>query len=67
MHDTLAGFEWVHLDRLRLAADVLLSETDVIPDSLEGELLLFRDRVERALLLPVAPEVTAGAGEGRRA
>jgi hypothetical protein len=40
----------LHLERLRLATDVLLSERDDIPDALEAELTLFRDRVEHALL-----------------
>jgi hypothetical protein len=40
----------LHLERLKLAADVLLSERDDIPDALEAELTLFRDRVEHALL-----------------
>jgi hypothetical protein len=50
--DTLAAFERTHLERLKLAADVLLSEHDAITDSLEVELTTFRDRVEHALLLP---------------
>ena len=40
----------LHLERLKLAADVLLSERDDIPDALEAELTLFRERVEHALL-----------------
>jgi hypothetical protein len=40
----------IHLERLKLAADVLLSERDDIPDTLEAELTLFRERVEHALL-----------------
>jgi hypothetical protein len=55
-HDALTDFGKVALDRLKLAADVLLSEADVIPDTLEVELVLFRERVERALLLPGRPE-----------
>jgi hypothetical protein len=54
-HDALTGFDKVSLDRLKLAADVLLSEADAIPDSLEVEVVLFRERVERALLLPGKP------------
>ena len=42
----------LHLERLKLAADVLLSERDDIPDTLEVELTLFRDLVEHALLSP---------------
>jgi len=47
-------FERIHLERLRLAADVILSEagTSVVGDVLEAELVLFKDRVERVLLLP---------------
>jgi hypothetical protein len=47
-------FERVHLERLRLAADVILSEvgTSIVGDVLEAELVLFKDRVERVLLLP---------------
>jgi hypothetical protein len=59
-HDALTGFGKVSLDRLKLAADVLLSEADVIPDSLEVEVVLFRERVERALLLPGKTAETGG-------
>jgi hypothetical protein len=45
----------IHLGRLKLAADVLLSEAGAIPEPLE-ELSIFRYRVERALLLPVRHE-----------
>jgi hypothetical protein len=54
-HDVLTDFERVGLERLKLAADVILSETDAIPDTLETELTLFRERVERALLHPIQP------------
>jgi hypothetical protein len=54
-HDALTGFGRISLERLKLAADVILSETDAIPDSLEVELTLFRERCERALLLPGKP------------
>jgi hypothetical protein len=54
-HDALTGFAKVSLDRLKLAADVILSEPDAIPDSLEVELTLFRERVEQAMLLPGKP------------
>ncbi len=54
-HNTLADFGRVSLERLKLAADVILSETDAIPDTLETELVLLRERIERALLLPVRP------------
>jgi hypothetical protein len=55
MNDALAAFERTHLERLKLAADILLAETDAIPGSLEVELTLFRDRVEHVLLLPGCP------------
>jgi hypothetical protein len=59
-HETAADRERIHLGRLKLAADVLLSESDTISDVLEAELSVFRDRVEQALLsLPsaVSPRV----------
>jgi hypothetical protein len=60
-HDALTGFGKVSLDRLKLAADVILSEADAIPDSLEVEVVLFRvERVERALLLPGKPAEAGG-------
>jgi hypothetical protein len=52
-HDALSNWDRVHLERLKLATDVLLSEAGSIPDLLEEELSLYRDRIERALLLPV--------------
>jgi hypothetical protein len=52
VNDTLADFGRTHLERLKLAADILLSEHDAITDSLEVELTTFRERVEHALLLP---------------
>jgi hypothetical protein len=59
-HDALTDFGRVGLERLKLAADVILSETDAIPDTLETELILLRERVERALLLPVKPAQAEG-------
>jgi hypothetical protein len=44
------AFERTHLERLKLAADVILSGPDDIGDVLETELTLFRDRIEHALL-----------------
>ena len=52
MNDTLAQVDRTHLERLKLAADILLSEHDAITDPLEVELTIFRERAERALLLP---------------
>ena len=48
--DTATDRERAHLTRLKLAADILLSESDAISDALEAELAIFRDRVEQALL-----------------
>ena len=55
MADTLAVFERTHLERLKLAADILLSEHDAITDPMETELVIFRERIEHALLLPGQP------------
>ena len=54
-HDSLTDFERTSLDRLKLAADILLAEGEVIHDALTVELTIFRERVERALLLPTRP------------
>jgi hypothetical protein len=54
------GFERTYLEKLRLAATVILEaapDGSFIPDSLEVELGIFKDRVECMLLLP---EATAG-------
>jgi hypothetical protein len=74
--DTLPAFVRADLERLRLAAETILrlaSDPGVIPDSLEVELTLFRDRVEHALLLPATGQwllpTTANSGtspKGRR-
>lgn len=61
LHDTLAVFERTSLDRLRLAADVILSEAEALPDPLTAELTLFKERVERALLLPAASKPDTGS------
>jgi hypothetical protein len=53
-NETLPTAEHVHLERLKLAADVLLSEGQDIPDTLEAELVIYRDRVEVALLRPAS-------------
>jgi hypothetical protein len=42
--------ERVHLERLKLAADVILSEPTGIGEALEAELVIFKDRVEHSLL-----------------
>jgi hypothetical protein len=48
----MAEFERIHLERLKLAADVILSESDspAVSTALEAELAIFRDRIEHALL-----------------
>jgi hypothetical protein len=58
MQEGLFKFERTHLERLKLACDVLLelAGDDQISDGLEAELYGFRERVERVLLLPDRPE-----------
>jgi hypothetical protein len=51
-HDALFEFQRTSLDRLKLAADVILAEGPDIGDALTAELTVFKERVERALLLP---------------
>jgi hypothetical protein len=71
-YDPLFEFERTSLERLKLAAEVILAEAkdysqlarelgeppesgkchDIIPSPLEVELVIFRERVEKALLLP---------------
>jgi hypothetical protein len=50
----LFAFERVHLEKLRLACQVILdlAAEDFISDCLEEELDVLRDRVDLALLLP---------------
>jgi len=57
-HDSLADYERASLERLKLAADVILAESDshAVTDALEAELTIFRDRIERALLMPGKPK-----------
>jgi hypothetical protein len=57
-HDALTTFERISFDRLKLAADVILAEAEVLPDALTAELTLFKERVEHALLLPARTPVT---------
>ncbi len=57
MHaDALPSFARTDLERLKLAADVILrlGGDSVIPPPLEAELVIFRDRIEHALLLPAS-------------
>lgn len=71
-HDPLFEFERTSLERLKLAAEVILAEVkdyseiaraageppepgkcdDLIPSPLESELVIFKERIEKALLLP---------------
>jgi len=57
------GWERTYLDKLRLAAQVILDAApggeDLVPATLEDELDIFKDRVEFLLLLPAGP----GPGE----
>jgi hypothetical protein len=53
----LHEFERTYLEKLRLAAQVILEaapDLTLVPDPLEVELGIFKDRVEFALLLPEA-------------
>jgi hypothetical protein len=54
MQEGLFKFERTHLERLRLACEVLLelAEDDQISDGLEVELRGFKEQVERELLKP---------------
>lgn len=54
-HDDLASHDRVYPEKLRLASNVILQlgeDPGILPDTLQTELFLFRDRVEMALLLP---------------
>lgn len=52
--DALPSFARADLERLKLAAEVILrlADDDVLPAPLEAELVILRDRLEHALLLP---------------
>jgi hypothetical protein len=50
--DVLWAFERTHLERIKLAAEVILELGDAISNALEVDLIILKDRVERALLLP---------------
>jgi hypothetical protein len=52
--DTLPSFARADLERLKLAAEVILrfADDDVLPAPLEAELVILRDRRDHALLLP---------------
>jgi hypothetical protein len=55
--ERLFGFERTFLERLRLAAQVILelAEDDAIPDTLAAELVIFKERLERDLLQSDGP------------
>jgi hypothetical protein len=57
-HDHLFEFQRADLDRLNLAAGVILSEPLAISPALAAELIIFKKRVERALLLPEKDQPT---------
>jgi hypothetical protein len=63
IHDSLTDLDRTSLDRLKLAADVILGEGPNIPDPLTTELTIFRDQVECALLLPIHPDSGSRAGQ----
>ena len=65
MNDTIDALDRVFLEKLNLAAGVILrlgEDPGVLNNVLESELLLFRDRVERALLSQAAPGPAPGPG-----
>lgn len=53
--DQFETYDRVYLEKLRLATGVLLEageDPGIVNDIFQTELFLFRDRVDRALLLP---------------
>jgi len=61
-------FERTYLEKLLLAAKVILEaapDLSLVPDPLEVELGIFKDRVEFALLLPEATAVALPWRNGR--
>ena len=50
-------FQCVHLQRLKLAADVILGEGPHLTTALEAELTIYRERIECALLDPTTTVV----------
>jgi hypothetical protein len=61
MQHGLLPFERTYLERLRLAAEVILelAEDNAISDGLQAELHGFKDQVEHALLQPDRPGTAA--------
>jgi hypothetical protein len=57
--NSLATFERTGLERLKLAADVILAEGENIGDALTAELGIFRERIECVLLLPGTTRIAA--------
>ena len=58
-------FERTYFEKLRLAAQVILdaaSDLSLVPDPLEVELGIFKDRVEFMLLLPEHAQEAAAKG-----
>jgi hypothetical protein len=65
-NDGLSDMDRVFLEKLRLAANVILElgeDPDVLPSPLEVELNLFKDRVERVLLMPGTSGNSPDAGQ----
>lgn len=62
-NDALFPFEYTHLERLRLAAEVILELADAIPAPLEAELTIFKERVEHAQLKQ-RPAAAGDTGSG---
>jgi hypothetical protein len=65
--DVLPSFARADLERLKLAAEVILgfADDDVIPAPLEAELIILRDRTQYALLLPASDTATPVAQGGQ--
>lgn len=53
--DALWVLERTHLERIKVAAEVILELGDAIPNAHEADLIILKDRAERALLLPDHP------------
>jgi hypothetical protein len=64
--DALPSFARADLERLKLAAEVILrfADSDVLTGPLEAELVILRDRLEHALLLPASGTAAAPAEQG---
>jgi hypothetical protein len=54
VHDKMETLDRIYLEKLMLASDVLLEvgeDPDMLPNSFETDLHLFRERIQRALLM----------------